>query len=132
VKPAAAGVTNREAWLNRDLKLNLSSLVAVGNYLYGLGPSKDFVCIDRSTGERKWSQSGFGDVASTIASGQRLLVLTDLGEVRLLAANPEKYEELGRLQVCGKTFSHPAWSDGVLYVRDPRELQALQLTKAGR
>ena len=132
VKPAAAGVTTSEAWLNRDLKLNLSSLVAVGNHLYGLGPSKDFVCIDRTTGERKWSQSGFGEVASTIASGQRLLVLTDLGEVRLLAANPEKYEELGRLQVCGKTFTHPAWSDGVLYVRDPRELQAIQISAVGR
>jgi len=127
IRPEGSGVKSEEAWLNRELKLNLSTPVAVGPYLYGLGPTKDFICIDRATGKRNWSQPGFGDVASTIAAGNRLLVLTDLGELRLLAANPDRYEELGRLQVCGKTYTHPAFSDGVLYVRDPRELQAVKL-----
>ncbi len=129
VRPAEAGVQAEETWLNRDLRINLSSPVAVGRHLYGLGPAKNYICVDRATGRVEWSQSGFGDVASTIASGDRLLVLTDIGELRLLAANPEKYEELGRLQVCGKTYSHPAFANGVLYVRDPRELQAVVLTR---
>lgn len=129
VQSAEAGFQPQEVWLNRDLRINLSSPVAVGNHLYGLGPSKNYICVDRATGRVQWSQPGFGDVASTLASGDRLLVLTDLGELRLLAANPETYEELGRVQVCGKTYTHPAFADGVLYVRDPRELQAVILTR---
>jgi len=127
VETADGVVRPREAWLNRDLKINLSTPVAVGGHLYGLGAAKDYVCVDRSTGRVAWSQPGFGDVASTIASGSRLLVMTEVGEIRLLAATPERYDELGRLQVCGKTYSHPAFSDGVIYVRDPRELQAVVL-----
>ena len=46
----------------------------------------------------------------------------------LLAANPDEYTELGRLQVCGNTWSHPAYADGKLYVRDGRSLQCLDLT----
>ncbi|HRI14374.1 MAG TPA: PQQ-like beta-propeller repeat protein [Verrucomicrobiota bacterium] len=127
VQPSGAGVEPVEQWLNRDLKVNLSSPVAVGGFIYGLGPSKDFICVDRAAGQKKWAQSGFGDVAATIAAGDRLLVLTDLGELRVLAANPDHYEELGRVQVSGKTYSHPALANGVLYVRDPRELQAVRL-----
>ena len=127
VRPGEPGVAADEAWLNRDARINLSTPVAVGGHLYGLGPARNFIAVDRATGRIAWSQSGFGDVASTIAAGGRLLVLTDLGELLLLAANPERYEELGRLQVCGKTFSHPAHANGILYVRDPRELAAFRL-----
>jgi hypothetical protein len=46
----------------------------------------------------------------------------------LIAANPAKYTELGRMQVCGKTWSHPALANGRLFVRDGRELQAIDLS----
>jgi hypothetical protein len=62
-----------------------------------------------------------------MAVGKNLLVLTYDGQLLLLAANPEKYTELGRAQVCGNTWSHPALADGKLYVRDMRELQCFDL-----
>jgi len=133
VTTEGSGVAAAAVWLNRDLRINLSSPVAVGGHLYGLGAAKNFVCVDRSTGAVAWSQPGFGDVASTIATADgHLLVLTDLGEIVLLKATPDRYEELGRRQVCGKTFSHPAYANGVLYVRDPRELTAWRLRPAGK
>jgi len=128
VRRDGEGFQADEAWLNPKLRLNLSTPVAVGGHLYGLGAAKDYVSINTRDGSVDWSQPGFGDVAATLASGSRLLVLTDLGELLLLAANPERYEELGRVQVTGKTYVHPAYADGVLYVRDPRELQAIRLT----
>lgn len=121
------GFKAAETWLNPKLRLNLSTPVALDGYLYGLGASKDFVCVDTRDGSVAWSQAGFGDVAATLVSGSRLLVLTDLGELLLLAASPSRYEELGRVQVTGKTYVHPAYSDGVVYVRDPRELQAIRI-----
>ena len=54
-------------------------------------------------------------------------MLTYDGQLVLIAANPAHYTELGRVQVCGKTWSHPAFADGKLYVRDGRDLQCLDL-----
>ena len=80
----------------------------------------------------KWRQPGFDQYASTLASGDRLLVLSDTGEAILLEANPAKYTETGRFQACGKTFSHPAYAGGVLYTRDTRELAAWPLRPSAR
>jgi outer membrane protein assembly factor BamB len=95
------------------------------------GPNKDYICADAGTGKLNWSKTGFGqgkkDYSSTIALGSRLLVLTEDGTLLLLEANPQKYTELGRLQVCGNTWAHPAYADGRLYVRDGRSLACLNL-----
>ena len=120
-----------EAWANKDLKTNLGTAVPVGEWLYNQGADKDYVCFSAKTGERKWSQPGFGqgkrDYSSTIIAGENLLVLTEDGTLLLLAANPEKYTELGRLQVCGNTWSFPAYAEGKLYVRDGRQLACYDL-----
>jgi outer membrane protein assembly factor BamB len=99
----------------------------VRGHLYGLGPAKNYVCLDPATGTVRWSQPGFDAVASTVTDGQRLLVTNDKGEVLLLAANPERFEELGRFQATGKTFSHPALANGIFYLRDSRVLTAYRL-----
>jgi outer membrane protein assembly factor BamB len=127
VEPSGEGVRPAEVWFNRELKVNLATPVLVVGHLYGHGPSKDFVCIEAATGRVKWRQPGFDQYASTLASGGRLLVVHDSGEAILLAADPTKYDELGRFQACGKTFSHPAYAGGVLYVRDPKEITAWPL-----
>jgi outer membrane protein assembly factor BamB len=127
--------TASPAWANKPLTINLASAVLLNGYLYSYGPirTKDFVCVNAATGELNWTQGGFGigkdqtDYASTIVVGTNLLVLTYDGQLVLVAGNPEKYTELGRVQVCGKTWSHPAFANGRLYVRDGRELQCLEL-----
>lgn len=127
-----------QAWVNKPLTVNLSTPVLLNGHLYGYGPirTKDYVCVDAATGALKWRQDGFGigkdqtDYASSIVVGQNVLALTYDGQLVLVAGTPEKYTELGRVQVCGKTWSHPALADGKLYVRDGRELQCLELTTA--
>jgi outer membrane protein assembly factor BamB len=137
VKIAKSGndFTATQLWVNKPLVINLATPVLLDGHLYSYGPirTKDYVCVDATTGETKWKQDGFGigkdqtDYASTIAVGKNLLVLTYDGQLVLIAGNPEKYTELGRVQVCGKTWSHPALADGKLFVRDGRELQCLDL-----
>ncbi len=135
IEKDTGGIKAAEAWANAALKINLASLVHLNGHLYGQGAAKDFVCVDAATGELKWSQAGFGlgkkDYASTIAVGDKLLALTEDGTLLLVAANSAKYTELGRVQVCGSTWSFPALADGRLYVRDGRTLQCLELS-AGR
>jgi len=113
------GVKAVQNWVNKDLRINIATPVVVGNYVYGHGPKKDFVCADARTGKQQWAQGGFGEnYSSIVVLGKNLLALTDLGELILVAADPAKYSELGRTHVCGKTWSHPAYADGKLYVRE--------------
>jgi outer membrane protein assembly factor BamB len=113
-------------WANKELKINLSTPVRVGDFLYDQGPDQTYICADARTGETKWRAPGFGshgtENSSTIAIGPNLLVLTDAGELVLIAARSDAYTELARLQVCGKNWNFPAYADGQLYVRDGREL----------
>lgn len=120
-----------EEWKNPTLKINIATPVLVNGYLYGLGPGSktEFLCIDFKTGVVKWSQPGFGDYASVMRFQDKLLVMSDAGELRLLKADPAKYDEVGRLQACGKTWSFPAYSEGKLYVRDGAKLFAVELVK---
>ncbi len=134
IQNKAGTLTATPRWENRDLKINIATPVVVGEQLYSQGANKDYVCVDLKDGRVRWSEPGFGlgrkDYASTIEAGGRLLVLTEDGQLRLLAADAEKYSELGRRQVCGNTWSHPALADGHLYVRDSRELSCLSLDAA--
>jgi outer membrane protein assembly factor BamB len=130
VAAGGGALTATGVWLNKQLRVNLSTPVLIHGYLYGLGPNRDYMCVDAASGVQKWSQPGFDAVASSISDGRRLLVATDAGEMLLLDPNPEKYAELGRFQASGKTFSHPAYANGVLYVRDSRELAAWPLGPA--
>jgi outer membrane protein assembly factor BamB len=113
-------------WANTGLKINLSTPVRVGDYLFVQGPGPIYVCADARTGETKWQAPGFGargtENSSTIALGKNLLILTDKGELVLAAAQADEYTELARVQACGKTWNFPAFADGRLYVRDAREL----------
>ena len=131
ISKTADGLKASRAWANTELLINLATPVAVGGFLYTQGAHSDFVCVDAKTGAIKWSQPGFGtgkkDYSSTLAVGDKLLVLSESGQLVLVAATPENYTELGRTQVCGNTWSYPAYVDGKLFVRDGRQLICLDL-----
>jgi hypothetical protein len=89
--------------------------------------------VDASNGQTKWTQSGFGEqVSSTIAVGDKLAVVDDSGQLVILKANPNRYEELARMQVCGKTWDFPAFANGKLYVRDQREIACYAIGESSR
>jgi hypothetical protein len=52
----------------------------------------------------------------------------DGGDLRLLAPNVDKYQELARSKASGSTWAHPAIADGRIYVRDAKELICLSLS----
>lgn len=122
-----------EVWANKQLKINLTTPVLLAGHLYGLGSSKgnssEFVCVNFGSGQVLWAKPGFTDYSSVIGVGDRLLVHNSSGELYLLRASPEKYEELGRLQVCGRTWSFPAYSGGRLIVKDARQTISVPLIK---
>jgi outer membrane protein assembly factor BamB len=119
IKKADGGFAAEQRWVNRQLKINIATPVLVDHWLYSQGAGNELVCIEALTGKVAWSQDGFGErYSAVLTDGSKLMVVTDRGELILAAADPEKFKLLGRVQVCGKTWQHPAWVDGKLYVRE--------------
>ncbi len=120
-------------WTSREAAINFSSPVAVGQHLYGLGPAKNLMCIDPKSGKPTWSQPGYTVAdpgkahASLLVMGDKLLLLTDGGQLILVAADPKEHREISRAQVCGKTWCNPAYADGKLYLRDAKDLLCVSL-----
>ena len=125
-----AGFKAVPVWAALPIKTVIGSPVLFGDHLYtlGAGARADLVCLDFATAAQTWSQSGFGDYASLTVVNDKILALNSTGELILLKANPAKYEELGRAQICGKTWASPAYADGRIYVKDDAHLTALALT----
>ena len=120
-------------WAAKDLAINFSSPVAVGDWLYGVGPARNLVCVEVESGKLLWSKDGYfrGSAGSAYASflvfGDRVLMLTDGGELVLLAADPKACRELSRAQVCGANWCNPAYAEGRLYLRDAKTLRCVRL-----
>lgn len=126
---------------------DVASSVLVGDTLYGFDlteaqskahrPSRGtFRAIDWLTGEERWSN---GDArarrstdfeanareqtighATILAADGKLFLQTDLGDLILAEASPERYVELGRTRVMGGEigWSSPALDQGRLFVRN--------------
>jgi outer membrane protein assembly factor BamB len=115
-------------WSSRDLKPLFSDFVRVGDALYGFDGSV-FCSVDANTGKRNWKKGRYGSGQVLLVADQPVLVLiSESGEAVLLAANPEKNEELGRFQALeGKTWNHPTIARGRLYVRNAEEMACYEL-----
>jgi hypothetical protein len=88
--------------------------------------------VDAATGDRRWKGGRYGHGQVLLLADQKLLlVLGEYGEVHLLAANPDKLEELGKFQALNdKTWNHPVIAHGRLYVRNDREVACYELGAA--
>lgn len=135
ISAAAGTFTATEAWTNKKAAMNFASPVAVGTHLYGVGPSKNLLCVDSATGEIAWEKNGLIQTSADKAEAAFLIMdknvamLTDGGLFVLFAADPQAYREAGRAQLCGTNWCNPAYADGKLYLRDQRELLAVDLLK---
>ena len=118
----------RELWRTNRMNNNFSSSVLHDGFIYGLDGSI-LACIDASTGELKWKGGRYGSGQVMLASGH-LIVLTEQGELALVRADPKAHQEITRFPAIeGKTWNHPAMSDGILLVRNIEEMAAFDLTK---
>ena len=123
------------AWVEKSLSINFASPVAIGPYLYGLGPGRKLICVKASTGQKAWSQEDpFAGTlekehAGMVAFPDRLLILGQNGRLLLVAADPAEYRLLGSVQVCGPNWCNPAYADGQLILRDERELICRQIVR---
>jgi outer membrane protein assembly factor BamB len=125
---AEGRLTSRELWRTNRMNNKFTSPVLHDGYIYGLDQAI-LACIDASTGELKWKGGRYGYGQVMLASGH-LIVLTEEGELALVRADPKAHQEITRFPaIAGKTWNHPAMSNGILLIRNVEEMAAFDLTK---
>jgi outer membrane protein assembly factor BamB len=113
-------------WQSIEMKNRFNSAVLFEGHIYGFDESI-FSCLDVKTGKRKWKGGRYG-YGQVLVAGDRLIVLTEQGDLVLLRATPERHEELARFSAIeGKTWNVPAIADGILLVRNLREMAAFRI-----
>lgn len=116
---------------DESLSNHYSTSVIRGNHLFGFHGRQEYGqslrCVALETGRVLWSRDGFK--AGTVSlAGDRLVVLKEDGELLLVAASPQAFRLIAKARILAPTVrAYPALADGRLFVRNQKELVAVDL-----
>lgn len=101
----------------------MSSPLVIEDHAFLHLRNRRFACFDLRSGKQTWRTAPFAEYWSLVANGNRILALDCEGQLRLIRANPERYEELDHEKVAdAPTWAHLAVCDDEVVIR---ELNAL-------
>jgi hypothetical protein len=123
-------------WVLRQMKPSFNDWVVHDGFAYGFsGGSRNLLgCIEIKTGKLQWKgeEYGFGQ-ALLLPDQPAVLVVSERGQVILVATDPKAPQELGSIQALSldirdaKTWNHPVIAHGRLYVRNNAEIACYDL-----
>jgi outer membrane protein assembly factor BamB len=126
VRKEGDGWSAKEAWRTTRFTPKFNDIVRSGDYLYGLDGGM-LSCLKLSDGQRMWKEGRYG-AGQLLLVGDKLIIVSEKGQVACVAAKPNDYEELWRMDaIKGKTWNHPAIARGRLFVRNMGEMVAYDL-----
>lgn len=113
-------------WQSKQFKLKFNGGVRRGDYFFGLDEGM-LTCLSLQSGQRRWKQGRYG-YGQLLLAADKLLILTEEGDIVLVPATPESPRELARFHaIDGKTWNHPVLSRGRLLVRNSDEAACFDL-----
>jgi outer membrane protein assembly factor BamB len=113
-------------WSKNTLKTKMTNAVVRARHAYGLDEGT-LACIEIDTGRRVWKQGRFGH-GQILLVDDLLLVQSEDGQLALVEASPEGYQELSRFTaVGGQTWNYPALAGRKLLVRSELEAACYEL-----
>jgi outer membrane protein assembly factor BamB len=114
-------------WVGRNkMATQFSNVVIAHNCAFGLD-CRELACIDLATGERKWKGKtyNFGQV---LLAGDVMVVQAEDGDVALVEANPDAFQEVARLPALhDKTWNNPVLAGPYLLLRNDQEVVCYQV-----
>lgn len=111
-------------WTHTNLMRNyFNPAVLLDGHLYGIDGTTHrpttLTCLDWATGQRRWSEPGFGSGGLMAADGR--LIVFDQGQLSLVRAVPDAFHLLARAQVLGgKCWTAPVLAHGKIYGRNAK------------
>ncbi len=125
---SVSALTIEESWTYKASGY-MSSPIVIGNDVYlHLGNGR-LTCIDLETGESRWTSKPLGDYWSLAFQGDKILALTESGELQLLRSNPNAIEILGTAKVANQsTWGHIAVDNDRVFVRELEGLAVFGLS----
>lgn len=130
------GVDPKVVWEGKGLSLLMSTPLVKGKHAYALDKSRGLVCVEMRTGKIVWDKEHVTPrdrnphASLAWVGGDRALVLNTPGELSLVELTPAGLKKLGKAEVIGKTWAHPAFADGCVFARSEGEAVCVPL--AGR
>ncbi|MFT4641326.1 MAG: outer membrane protein assembly factor BamB [Verrucomicrobiales bacterium] len=117
--------------IQEALDCHFSTPVHHNGFLYGFHgrqeTGQELRCIALNDGNMKWSTPS--PAGSVIIADNKLLVLTERGELLVAEATPKAWQIHYRAQITGaETRALPALSNGLFYARDKRKLTCVDLS----
>jgi enterochelin esterase family protein len=130
VKRAADAYQVEVALRCRELGNAYCPPVQHGDHLYGFR-GEFLTCVDAGTGKRVWKSRPPGGHGLLLVN-DKLVIFGAEGRVVVAPATPEGYREEASLEVLGRSaFTWPSFADGRIYLRNPEEIVAIDVVKAG-
>lgn len=120
--------TAKTVWENNRMKNRFNTSVVYEGYAYGLDEGI-FSCMRLSDGQQMWKAGRYG-YGQLLLAGNRIVLITETGELVLIQPAAEKLVELAKFAAIeGKTWNVPAIENGILLVRNGNEMAAFSLLK---
>ena len=112
-----------QAWFSKNLLSHFNTPVHSGGSVFGLDGEagkrrSSLVCLDLASGDEKWRAKTVNH-GSLILAGDKLVILTEGGDLVLAAASGAAYKELARKKVLGgRCWVQPTLANGKVYCRN--------------
>ncbi|MBY0528344.1 MAG: PQQ-like beta-propeller repeat protein [Gemmataceae bacterium] len=142
VKPGSYEEVWTDAAKGRDkaMQCHWNTPIYCDGYVYGSSgrdsSSAQLRCVELSTGKVMWSVRGLSRASLLMVDGH-FICLGEYGELVLLKVNPQRYEEVSRMELGHRAkpkglLTHPCWaapvlSHGLLYLRGKGRLLCLEM-----
>ena len=102
---------------NTHMRNHINTCVLLNGFLYGCDQST-LKCLEIKTGRERWQESGFGRGGFSLV-GDKLVLLTERGELVIAQATPQRYIELARVKVLmGTCYTQPVLSNNRIFCRN--------------
>jgi len=122
-----------QQWFDWTLRGSCWTLIRVGDHIYGSSGDQVvsfMTAFNWRNGAIAWRKRGF-HMAQAIYADDKLIFLDQEGRLGLARVSPERFELLGSHQLTDSVSrTLPTLVDGRLYVRDRKQILAVDLTKA--